>query len=106
LTLRIQLVYGSNDSPGSFPSHDGEATPDYSSIIAEFSGTREKIDPDFIAKFVSDFNLELFQPVWSRELFFFFVKGGPLGNPVLTAMPGVQYFKSVLMKYRNILNWK
>jgi hypothetical protein len=103
-----------------------EATPDYSSITAEFTGTREKIDPDFIAKFVSDFNLELFRPVWSRELFFFSAKGGPLGNPVLTAihclslfdgpiwaaivnmigMPGAQYFKSVLMKYRNILNWE
>lgn len=103
-----------------------EATPDYSSITAEFTGTRLKIDPDFVTKFVSDFKLELFRPVWSREIFFFSMKGGPLGHPVLTAIhclslfdgpiwaaivniigiPGAEYLKSVLMSYRKILNWE
>jgi hypothetical protein len=102
-----------------------DAKPDYSSITAEFTGTREKIDPDFVVKFVSDFNLVLYRPVWSREIFFFSMKGGPLGHPVLTAlhclklwdgpiwaamvhfigMQGALYFKEILLKYRPVLNW-
>jgi hypothetical protein len=102
-----------------------EAKPNYSSITDEFSGTREKIDPSFIEKFVKDFNLVLYRPVWKREMFFFSMKGGPLGHPVLTALhclslfdgpiwasivsiiglSGAQYFKEILLKYRKYLNW-
>jgi hypothetical protein len=102
-----------------------EAKPDYSSITDEFSGTRLTIDPEFVTKFCTDFNLVLFRPEWSREMFFFSMKGGPLGHPVLTAlhclslfdgpiwantvmiigMPGAEYFKSILMKYRKWLDW-
>nr|QDH89715.1 MAG: RNA-dependent RNA polymerase [Mitovirus sp.] len=102
-----------------------EAKPDYSSITAEFTGTRLTIDPDFVTKFVSDFNLVLFRPTFTRESFFFSMKGGPLGHPVLTAihclslfdgpmwaaivmiigMPGAEYIKSLLMKYRKFIDW-
>jgi hypothetical protein len=102
-----------------------EAKPDYSSITAEFTGTRLTLDPDFVKKFVSDFNLVLVRPEWSRELFFFSMKGGPLGHPVLTAihclslfdgpmwaamvhmvgMPGAEYLKSILMRYRKVVDW-
>jgi hypothetical protein len=102
-----------------------EAKPDYSSITADFSGTRLTIDPDFVTKFVSDFNLVLYRHEWTREMFFFSMKGGPLGHPVLTAihclalfegpdwacilhmvgLPGVQWFKDLLLKYRKLLDW-
>jgi hypothetical protein len=102
-----------------------EAKPDYSSITADFSGTRLTIDPDFVMKFVSDFNLVLYRHVWTREMFFFSMKGGPLGHPVLTAihclalfegpdwacilhmvgLPGAQWFKDMLLKYRKLLDW-
>jgi hypothetical protein len=102
-----------------------EAKPDYSSITAEFTGTRTTIDPDFVVKFVSDFRLVLYRHEWTREMFFFSMKGGPLGHPVLTAihclalfegpdwacilhmvgLPGTQWFKDLLLKYRKHLNW-
>jgi hypothetical protein len=102
-----------------------EAKPDYSSITAEFTGTRLELDPEFVTKFVTDFKLELFRPSLTRESFFFSMKGGPLGHPVLTALhtlslfdgpiwtntvimvglPGAEYLKSILLKYRKYLNW-
>jgi hypothetical protein len=102
-----------------------EAKPNYSSITDDFTGVRLEIDPEFVKRFVADFKLVLFRAEWSREIFFFSMKGGPLGHPVLTAihclslfdgpiwaaimhmvgLPGTQYLKDLLLKYRKVLNW-
>jgi hypothetical protein len=103
-----------------------EAKPSYESITNEFTGEFSEIDPEFVSKFVTDFGLSLTRPVWSRAMLFFTMKGGPLGHPVLTALhslkqydgpiwasvviviglDGAQYLKSLLMKYRDHLDWK
>lgn len=102
-----------------------EAKPSYESITDEFTGDFSRIDPEFVTKFVTDFGLILFRPVWTRAMFFFTMKGGPLGHPIITALhclklyegpmwaalvtviglDGAMYFKDLWMKYRNHLDW-
>jgi len=102
-----------------------EATPNYDSITNEFTGGRTEIDPEFVTKFVTHFGLVLFRPVFSRTIFFFTMKGGPLGHPILTAihalkyykgpmwaaivgvigLDGASYLKDLWMKYQGNLNW-
>lgn len=102
-----------------------ETEPNFDSITMESKAKFTTIDPNFVTKFVSDFGLELFRPVWSRSLLFFTLKGGPLGNPVITAIhalkyysgpmwaamiilvgiDGAQYLKGLWMKYRDHIKW-
>lgn len=102
-----------------------EAQPSYESITDEFTGEQSEIDPEFVTKFVADFGLVLFRPVWTRGLLFFTMKGGPMGHPILIAihclklytgpvwaamvtvvgLDGAMYLKGLWMKYRNALKW-
>lgn len=102
-----------------------EAQPNYESITNESTAKFTTIDPEFVTKFVTDFGLSLFRPVWSRTIFFFTMKGGPLGHPILTAIHAIKYYKGPMwaaivaivgldgagylkdlwMKYSPVLKW-
>jgi len=102
-----------------------DAEPSYESITDQFDGEFSTIDPEFVTKFVSDFGLELMRPTFARSLFFFTMKGGPLGHPILTALhalklydgpmwaamtlvvglDGANAIKDLWMKYRDVLDW-